>query len=144
MEKCVFCEIIKKENKRELISETENAITILSNLSLIKGHCLIIPKRHIEKISELNSKEKKEIFYELINIQEKLLKKFSGCDIRQNFRPFQKQNKLKVNQLHFHLQPREFEDKLYNKCQVYEKEVFRNLSNEESKKIKDEIFNGKS
>ncbi len=137
---CVFCDIVGSKKNREIIFETENTLTILSNLSLVKGHCLIMPKRHVEKISELNEKESEEIFSELVKVQDILLKKFFGCDIRQNFRPFQKQDKLKVNHLHFHLQPREFFDTLYEKCQIYEKEIFRDLSQEELKEIKKEVF----
>ncbi len=74
--KCVFCEINQEKNK--VISESNDIIVILSNPALVKGHCLVIPKRHIEKISELNDKEKEEIFSELIKIQNNLLKKFSG------------------------------------------------------------------
>ena len=139
---CVFCEIVRGKKPREIISETKNTITLLSNPSLMKGHCLVIPKRHIEKISELNEKEKKEIFNELIKVQEILFKQFPGCDIKQNYRPFQKQDNLKVNHLHFHLQPRELFDELYKKSQIYEKNIFRYLNNEELKKIKEEIFNG--
>jgi len=91
----------------------------------------VIPKRHVEKISELTSDEKKEIFDLLVEFQEKLLKRFSGCDIRQNYRPFQKDGNIKVSHLHFHLQPREFKDELYDKCQKYETEMFKVLPEEE-------------
>lgn len=137
---CVFCKIIEGELDRELISKTENTLTILSNPSQIEGHCLVIPKRHVEKISELNNKEKKEIFSELIKIEEILLRKFSGCDIKQNYRPFIPNSKFKVSHLHFHVQPRELNDNLFEKVQVNEKDVFNDLSKEELKKIKEEIF----
>ena len=128
-----FCNI--SEQKTKIIDETENTLTILSNPALVKGHCLVIPKRHIESLSELNDKEREEFFSQVIKMQELLLKEFSGCDIRQNFRPFQKQNGLKINRLHIHIQPREFEDELYQKCQIFEKELFKQLSEKELNKL---------
>lgn len=134
---CPFCS--KIEPRSRIIEETKHTLTILSNPALVKGHCLIIPKRHVEKISELNEDEIKDSINQLIKMQKRLLKKFSGCDIRQNYRPFQKQNNLKVDHLHFHLLPRELEDELYKKCQIFEKEIFKELSQEELDNIKKEI-----
>ena len=97
---CPFCDL--KEER--IIEETKNTFTILSNPAIVKGHLLVIPKRHAEKLSELNGDEKIELFNQVIKMQEILLRKFSGCDIRQNYRPFQAQDSLKVNHLHIHLQ----------------------------------------
>ncbi len=133
---CPFCNINKE--KTRIIKEGKNVFVVFSNPRLVKGHLLVIPKRHVVKISELNAKEKKELFDTVIEFQEKILKKISsGCDIRQNYRPFQKQGGLKVNHLHIHLLPREFEDELYQKCQINEKEIFTNLKEEEIKRISD-------
>jgi histidine triad (HIT) family protein len=131
---CPFCRDI--EPKSRVIEETESTFTILSNPALVEGHLLIVPKRHVEKLSELNDKEKEEVFSQIIRFQEKLLRKFNGCDIRQHYRPFQKQDKLKVDHLHIHLQPREFGDELYKKCQIFEKQLFRQLSRGELDELK--------
>jgi len=138
---CPFCKILKEnsEEKREIIEETKNTFTILSNPALVKWHILVMPKRHVEKLAELNKEEKEELFSQAIKIQELLLKKCNGCDIRQNFRPFIKQNEFKINHLHIHLIPREFEDELYKKCMIFEKEVFKKLPQKELNEIKEEI-----
>ena len=99
------------------------------------GHLLAIPKRHVERLSELSEDEKKGLFDKVIEFQEKILKHYSGCDIRQNYRPFQKQDGIKFNHLHIHLHPREFEDKLYQKCQIFEKKIFSELTNQEKEKF---------
>jgi len=59
----------------------------------------------------------------------------SGCNIIQNYRLFQKQNRFKVNHLHFHFHPRELFDELYKKCQIFEKDVFQDLSSEKFDKM---------
>jgi histidine triad (HIT) family protein len=127
---CPFCNI--NYEKTRIIKEGKNTLVVFSNPRLIPGHLLVVPKKHVERISELNEEERKELFEVVIEFQEKVLSKFaSGCDIRQNYRPFQEQDNLKVNHLHIHLHPREFEDELYEKCQIFEKELFKELSLEE-------------
>ncbi|PIQ69941.1 hypothetical protein COS55_00985 [Candidatus Shapirobacteria bacterium CG03_land_8_20_14_0_80_40_19] len=137
---CPFCNIDKEKNR--IIKEGKYVYVVLSNPRLVDGHLLIVPKRHIEKPSELKEEEKKELLDTAIEFQEKILSKFSsGCDIRQNCRPFQKQSQLKVNHVHFHLLPREFKDELYQKCQIFETEIFRMLTEEEKEKFA-KLFKG--
>lgn len=127
---CPFCNIDKE--KTRIIRKGKNIFVVFSNPRLMEGHLLVIPKRHVEKLSELNKEEREELFETVIDFQEKILSKISkGCDIRQNYRPFQRQDNLKVSHLHIHLQPREFEDQLYKKSQIFEKEIFRGLTKTE-------------
>ena len=131
---CSFCNINKE--KTRIIRQGNYCYVCLSNPRLTKGHLLVIPKRHIEKISELSRDEKEELFDFVVEYQEKILKNMAkGCDVRQNYRPFQIQDKLKLDHLHIHLQPREFEDELYYKSQIFEKDVFKPLNQEEINKI---------
>jgi histidine triad (HIT) family protein len=131
---CPFCKI--DAEKTRLIWSGKNTVVFLSNPRLMRGHILVIPKRHVEKITELTSEEQTELFETVLKFQERILSKLSrGCDIRQNYRPFQKQDNLKVNHLHIHLQPRELFDELYEKCQIAEKEIFEELSNEEKEEL---------
>ncbi|HUV72522.1 MAG TPA: HIT family protein [Clostridia bacterium] len=132
---CPFCNLDKKRSR--IVKEGKHVLVILSNPRLVDGHLLVIPKRHVEKASELGSKERKELFETVLEFQEKILSKFAaGCDIRQNYRPFQKQGDIKVNHLHFHLLPREFKDELYQKCQIHETEIFRMLTEKEKKRFR--------
>lgn len=135
---CPFCNQI--EPKSRILRESDTSLIVLSNPALVRGHCLVIPKRHIERLSELEESELYDLMNQTITMQELLLTKFNGCDIRQNYRPFQKQNRLKLNHLHIHLQPREFEDNLYQRCQFNETGLFKELSSEELDKIKSYIL----
>lgn len=131
---CPFCTINPAKNV--ILKEGNNVRVIFSNPRLMPGHLLVIPKRHVEKISELNEEEKKELFDTTVEFQEKILSKFAdGCDIRQHYRPFCKQDDVKVDHLHIHLQPRKFEDELYKKVQVFERNAFKEVSPEELKKL---------
>lgn len=130
---CPFCEILV--NRTRIIEEKIYCFIILSNPRLMPSHTLVIPKRHIEKVSDMTKDEKNELFDALLEYQEKILNNIaSGCDIRQHYRPFMPQSKVKVNHIHFHLHPREFEDVLFEKSQRYEHEMWEELSEEEREK----------
>ena len=124
---CRFCDI-EKEHPERFIRERNYVFAILSDPRLMKGHVLVIPKRHVEKLSELSKEEREELFDETIKIEEKILTKSSGVDIAQHYRPFIPENPFKVDHLHIHIRPRELNDELYGKVQIFEKVVFSPLT----------------
>jgi histidine triad (HIT) family protein len=129
--KCVFCDL----NGERIIRETKNTITILSNPYLMQGHSLVIPRLHVEKLSELSDKIRYELIDETMNVQELLMQRLDipGCDIRCNYRPFLSDSKYKVSHLHFHVIPRYFGDELYEKSMIYEKNAFTDLTSDLTK-----------
>ncbi|KPJ55118.1 hypothetical protein AMJ47_01170 [Parcubacteria bacterium DG_72] len=131
---CAFCEIDKE--KTRIIKQAKHCYVCFSNPRLMPAHLLVISKRHVEKLSELNKEEREELINLVIEFQEKILNNIAkGCDIKQNYRSFQTQDGLKLDHLHIHLLPREFEDELYEKSQIFEKDIFKPLTQEEIDKI---------
>lgn len=129
---CPFCKI---ENSL-LVKEGRFVYVQLSNPRLADGHMLVIPKRHVEFLNELNDEERRELFDVAIEMQQRVLGRFaSGCDIRQNCRPFLPQGRLKVDHVHLHIIPREFKDELYVKTMASQDELFRDLTDEERVKF---------
>ena len=59
---CIFCKIVSKEIPVKLLVETESCIGFLDAFPLTKGHALIIPKNHYEKIQDLPVDVNNEIF----------------------------------------------------------------------------------
>lgn len=103
----------------------------------MKGHLLVVPKRHVEQPWDLTSLELKEIFSHIHDLQKKLSNTLgTGCDIRQNYRPFMKQGKLKVDHLHFHLLPRTFQDDLHERSMKFETDIFTDLLDDEVNEIR--------
>lgn len=130
---CPFCEILETKRER-IIRETPHVFAVLSNPRLMPGHTLVIPKRHVEKFSELSREERENLFDIAIAVEETILASLaSGCDITQHYRPFISPSRVKVNHLHVHVRPREFEDELYVSSQRFEK--FEDLIEEEAKRI---------
>jgi diadenosine tetraphosphate (Ap4A) HIT family hydrolase len=106
------------------------------------GHLLVIPKRHVLSLSELIDAERKELLDVTIEYQEKILKHVaSGCDIKQHNRPFLPENDLKVDHVHIHLQPREFEDELYLKAHIHDREIFKPLEESERESMRARLEN---
>ena len=74
---CIFCSIIAGKTPSYKISEDKNNIAILELNPLSKGHSLIIPKEHLEKIPKSTEQITQEIARKLKN-------KFSPKEIKIN------------------------------------------------------------
>lgn len=133
---CPFCDVIEKEPDR-VLAEKEHVVAILSNPRLMKGHTLIIPKRHVKRLTELNEAEKNELMETVIEFQEKILDEVAeGCDVRRHYRPFL-DDAITVAHLHIHLHPRHFADELWEESQQYHRDLFEDLSEDEKKEMKE-------
>lgn len=62
MTDCIFCKIVRKEIPAKIISETENSIAFLDAFPLAKGHTLVIPKNHHNKIQDMTTQENSDLF----------------------------------------------------------------------------------
>ena len=76
-EHCLFCSIIANKTPSYKITEDSKYIAILEINPLSKGHALIIPKEHLEKIPESADKLTQEV-------SRKLKKKFNPKEIKIN------------------------------------------------------------
>ena len=120
---CPFCDVTDR-----IIIDNKHAQAFLSNPRKVPGHCLVTPKRHLEQPWELTTEELRDIFELLFIIEQKLVNKLGeGADIRQNYRPFLDQSRLKVDHVHFHLYPRYKDDYLYQVSEKFETDLFTDL-----------------
>jgi diadenosine tetraphosphate (Ap4A) HIT family hydrolase len=128
---CPFCELDHKRNK--VIYNGKTVFVALSNPRLAKGHLLVIPKRHIEKPSQMNRVERTELFDIILKFQDKITSLLAkGCDIRENYHPFRKaDDHSKVDHIHFHLIPRDPDDEIYQTYEKLQKDVFKFMSERE-------------
>ncbi len=128
---CPFC-----HPKDRILKENDTAIVLLSNPRKVPGHFLVIPKRHIEEPWHLTAAELQDIFKLIFLVEQRVLGKLgTGVDIRQNYRPFMKQGRLKVDHVHFHVYPRSDEDYLYKVSEQYETDLFADLDDLERKEV---------
>jgi len=59
---CIFCKISGGEIPAKVITETKNSIAFLDAFPLTRGHTLVIPKKHHEKIQNLSMEENNDLF----------------------------------------------------------------------------------
>ena len=71
---CIFCEIIKGNSPASKIFEDDDLIVILDLFPVIKGHTLIIPKKHSDFISEVEKDLSAKIFLTGIRTAEAIRK----------------------------------------------------------------------
>jgi diadenosine tetraphosphate (Ap4A) HIT family hydrolase len=130
---CPFCEIGKE---KRILKEARLTFVIFSNPRIQPGHLLVIPKRHVEKLIELRSAERKELFDLIAKYQDKILKKLStGCEVRQNYKPYFPNSRTHVNHLHFHIHPRDQDDEVAVKVDKFRKPLFKDITREEIEKF---------
>ena len=108
-ENCIFCKIINNEVDCYKIDDDNDLIVILDKFPNNIGHSLIIPKKHVENIFELDD-----------GLCEKILKtaKKVACGLKENLKAdgvniLQNNNEAAnqtVNHFHMHVIPRFFGD----------------------------------
>lgn len=59
---CIFCKISSGEIPTKVITETPNSICFLDAFPLTKGHTLVIPKKHREKVQDMTPEENTDLF----------------------------------------------------------------------------------
>jgi len=59
---CIFCKIAKKEIPSKVIIETENSIAFLDAFPVSRGHTLVIPKHHYEKVQDMTDLDNTDLF----------------------------------------------------------------------------------
>jgi histidine triad (HIT) family protein len=74
MKRCIFCNIIEGKAPCYKIYEDELSMAILDINPFSKGHCLVIPKRHVPWWHELSEEENASLFRVAKIVAEKIMK----------------------------------------------------------------------
>lgn len=104
---CIFCKIIKGDIKAKIISESAKSISFLDAFPLSRGHTLIIPKKHYEKIQDIPQEDNADLF-ELVRIILSKVDKIGGSTLVAVHNG--KDSGQIVPHVHVHLIPRSKDD----------------------------------
>lgn len=110
MSKCIFCDIINGVIPSHKLFEDENVVCILDISQVTKGHCLIIPKQHVNNIIEIKDVDVQlSIFTAMQLVTKRLQEKLfvENFNILSNVGPVAGQV---VFHAHIHVIPRYFDD----------------------------------
>ncbi len=139
---CVFCN--ESTLNIEKFYEDENFVAIYNLRPVVKGHCLVIPKRHVKEMNELNESERKD-FISFSNKAIFVALKYSGANDFDFLLQKGENAGQSIKHLHFHIIPRKRNDSLgVNKDKFFqsfgEKEnTVKTLTNEEIRLIVNDL-----
>ena len=104
---CIFCKIANKEIPTRIITETENSIVFLDAFPVSRGHTLVIPKNHYEKVQDMTDIDNNELFDTVHNVISKV-DKLTGSTLLAIHNG--KDSGQEIPHVHVHLIPRESDD----------------------------------
>ena len=104
---CIFCKIAKKEIPSKIIIETNKSISFLDVFPLSRGHTLVIPKRHYEKIQDMADIDNNDLFDVVHKVISKV-DKLTGATLLAVHNG--KDSGQEIPHVHVHLIPRELSD----------------------------------
>jgi histidine triad (HIT) family protein len=104
---CIFCKIIKKEIPSNIILETEKTLAFMDAYPLVKGHSLVIPKTHYEKVQDISKEDNSDLF-ETVRKTISKVDKITGGTLLAIHNG--KQSGQEIPHVHVHLIPRSSED----------------------------------
>lgn len=56
MSECIFCRIVAGEIPADTVYEGEHAVAFLDAHPLVRGHTLVVPTEHVERVGDLDAK----------------------------------------------------------------------------------------
>ncbi len=104
---CIFCKIIQGEIPAKIIKETKKSLAFLDAFPLTKGHTLVIPKKHYEKIQDMSTEDNSDLFETVHKVSAKVDKITNATLIAIHNG---KQSGQEIPHVHVHLIPRSPED----------------------------------
>ena len=104
---CIFCKIASKEIPTKILVETESCVGFLDAFPLAKGHALVIPKNHYEKLQDLPTAINTEVFSTVHNLISKV-DSLTGATLVAVHNG--KQSGQEIPHVHVHLIPRSKDD----------------------------------
>jgi len=104
---CIFCNIANKKIPSKLLAETNHSMAFLDAFPLTKGHTLVIPKKHHEKLQHLSPEENNDLFSTLHKVVSKV-DKLTGSSLIAIHNG--KQAGQEIPHVHIHIVPRSSSD----------------------------------
>ena len=133
---CIFCDILAGKRYGHIVYEDKNHIAFLDKYPIDDGHTLVIPKKHYERITDMDSNDVGEIFSIVPKIAKAVLSG-AGADAFSLAQNNGKAAKQIIPHVHIHIIPR-----YNNKGTVWTKRQIPtdNVLSELAKKIKSAVI----
>ena len=125
---CIFCDILEGKREGHIVYEDEKHIAFLDKYPIDDGHTLVIPKKHYERITDMDSTDVGELFSLIPKIAKAVLLG-AGADAFSLAQNNGKAAKQIIPHVHVHIIPR-YNDKgtVWTKRQIPSDDVLSELS----------------
>ena len=133
---CIFCNIAKKVIPSGIIVETNSSIEFLDALPLSRGHTLVIPKLHYEKVQDMSEVDNADLF-NTVQVVISKVDKLTGATLLAIHNG--KDSGQEIPHVHVHLIPRQSSDHAGPVHRMFDSGP--NLSDEELDELCNEIKN---
>jgi len=132
VKECVFCKIVRGELPAVKVYENDLVVAFLDIYPINPGHVLVVPKRHVERLEELNDEEARELVLAAARLAPAIVRAVNaeGYNIVINIGRAAGQE---IEHLHLHIVPRFTDDGCRFNCRRLK------LSPEELQRIGDKI-----
>ena len=91
----------------KIITETKNSVAFLDAFPLARGHTLVIPKRHYEKVQDMTDNDNSDLFNTVLKVISKV-DKVTGSTLLAIHNG--KESGQEIPDVHVHLIPRQSND----------------------------------
>jgi histidine triad (HIT) family protein len=102
---CIFCDILDGKRNGHVVYEDEEHIAFLDKYPIDDGHTLLIPKKHYERITDMNSAAVGKMFSLVPKIAKAILSG-TGADAFSLAQNNGKAAKQIIPHVHIHIIPR--------------------------------------
>jgi len=106
---CIFCKIANKEIPSKIITETNKSIAFLDAFPLSRGHTLVIPKCHYEKVQDMTDMDNTDLFNTVHKVISKV-DKLTGATLLAIHNG--KDSGQEIPHVHVHIIPRQPSDQV--------------------------------
>ncbi|MCI4353415.1 MAG: HIT family protein [Thermoplasmata archaeon] len=65
---CIFCEIVAGRAAAHRVYEDDRTIAFLDLFPITRGHVLVVPKRHVDRLTDLRDEEYGDLFRALAKV----------------------------------------------------------------------------
>lgn len=102
---CIFCDIISGKREGHFVYQDNNHVAFLDKYPIDKGHTLIVPKKHYEQITDMESQTVGELFSQIPKIV-KAIMSATGADAFSLAQNNGRAAKQIIPHVHVHIIPR--------------------------------------
>ncbi|HUJ79992.1 MAG TPA: HIT family protein [Nitrospiria bacterium] len=119
---CAFCQIVAGESSDSVIFDDEVSLVFLDHRPLLRGHCLLVPKHHVETFHDLPATLIAPLFTNAQLIARAVER---GMQADGTFLAINTRVSQSVPHLHIHVVPRWKKDGLFSKILIWRRRPYR-------------------